>query len=143
MASRHLARAIAMQTLYQWDFNGKPSAILPAIIERTKKEFAANIKNDGFIESIVNGVVDNITKVDEYIAQYAPDWPIDQIMGVDRAILRIGVYELVLDTNIPPKVAINEAIELAKTFGGPSSGKFVNGVLGAMYKKMKNELENK
>lgn len=139
MASRHLARAVAMQTLYQWDFKDRPTAVLPAIIDQTKVEFAKDIKDDGFVQNLVSGTVDNIAAIDEAITKFAPDWPLDQIMNVDRAILRIGVYELKFDDNIPPKVAINEAIELAKTFGGPSSGKFVNGVLGAMFKDMEKK----
>ncbi len=139
MASRHLARAVAMQTLYQWDFKDRPTAVLPAIIDQTKVEFAKDIKDDGFVQNLVSGTVDNIDAIDEAITKFAPDWPLDQIMNVDRAILRIGVYELKFDDNIPPKVAINEAIELAKTFGGPSSGKFVNGVLGAMFKDMEKK----
>lgn len=136
MPSRHLGRAIAMQTLYQWDFHAKPSAIAPAMVDHTRAEFAGDTPDDGFALHIVNGVIDHITDIDALITKYAPDWPIDQIMAVDRAILRIGVFELKVDEAIPAKVAINEAIELAKTFGGPSSGRFVNGVLGAMYRDM-------
>lgn len=143
MASRHLGRAVAMQSLYQWDFNGKPTAILPAIVERTREEFAAGIPDDGFALNIVNGVIDHIEAIDTLISKYAPDWPLEQIMAVDRAILRIGVFELKFDKNIPAKVAINEAIELGKTFGGPSSGRFINGVLGAMYKEMPQEPDHK
>lgn len=139
MASRHLGRAVAMQSLYQWDFNGKPTAVLPAIVERTREEFAAGVPDDGFALHIVNGVIDHLEEIDGLITRYAPDWPLEQIMAVDRAILRLGVFELKFDENIPAKVAINEAIELGKTFGGPSSGRFINGVLGAMYKDMPQE----
>lgn len=141
MASRHLGRAVAMQSLYQWDFNGKPTAIVPAIVEKTWLEFAGTAENDGFSLKTVQGTLDHITEIDALITKYAPQWPIDQIMAVDRAILRIGVYELKFDTAIPAKVAINEAIEIAKTYGGPSSGRFVNGVLGAMYKDMPQEAD--
>lgn len=141
MASRHLGRAVAMQSLYQWDFNGKPSAIIPAIVEMTWKEFAGTAENDGFSLKTVEGTLDHIAEIDALISKYAPQWPIDQIMAVDRAILRIGVYELKFDHAIPAKVAINEAIEIAKTYGGPSSGRFVNGVLGAMYKDMPQEAD--
>lgn len=135
MANRHLARSTAMQTLFEWDFKGRPSAIISVILQKNLGEFAPGMKDREFAESIINGVIDDLEKIDGIIREYAPDWPIEQINLVDRNILRIGVYELVIDPEIPAKVAINEAIELAKTFGGHSSGKFVNGVLGAIYKK--------
>lgn len=134
MSSRHLARSIAMQCLYQWDFKDRPSANLPAIIEHTIKEFGPDISdNEQYIHDTVNGIVDNIKDIDSIISQYASNWPIDQITLVDRNILRIGVFELKFNKDIPAKVAINEAIEIAKTYGGPSSGKFVNGILGSLY----------
>ncbi len=136
MASRHLARSVALQTLYQWDFADKPSAILPALLEHTREEFGNKADEEGFAQHIIDNVVENLEAIDALINQYAPDWPVEQLTGIDRSILRMGVSELKYDTTIPPKVAINESIELAKTFGGPSSGKFVNGVLGAMYKDM-------
>ena len=135
MSNRHLARSIAMQSLYQWDFGGKKEKDLSGIIGYNKKEFAPSFDDSGFIKNLTDGVVSNIEKIDNNIEKYAPEWPIEQITLVDRNILRIGIYELLLDDEIPAKVAINEAIELAKNFGGPSSGKFVNGVLGAIHKK--------
>ncbi|MFA6486621.1 MAG: transcription antitermination factor NusB [Candidatus Magasanikbacteria bacterium] len=134
MSSRHLARSIAMQTLFEWDFRGQPTAGLPAILERNLREFGPSLDESNFSRELIDGVVDHQTEIDELIAHYAPEWPIGQITIVDRNILRIGVYELKIARNVPPKVAINEAIELAKSFGGPSSGKFVNGVLGSMFK---------
>lgn len=133
MANRHLARAIAMQSLFEWDFRGQPTAALPAIIEHNIKEFGNGIGHKEFAESIVDGVMEHLSEIDEQISAYAPSWPISQITIVDRNILRIGVYELKFCPQIPPRVAINEAIEIAKSYGGPSSGKFVNGVLGSMY----------
>lgn len=133
MPNRHLARSIAMQSLFEWDFRGNPTAGLPAIVEHNLVEFAPGLQETEFTKKLVDGVMDNLSAIDEQIASYAPSWPINQITIVDRNILRLGVYELKFSTEVPPKVAINEAIELAKTFGGPSSGKFVNGVLGSMY----------
>lgn len=138
MSNRHLARTISMQSLFEWDFNKRPVKDLPKIIDYNFKEFAPKFTDHSFTEKIVNGVIKNQKKIDEYIKKYAPEWPLDQITTVDRNILRIGIYELVFDKDIPSKVAINEAIEIAKTFGGESSGKFVNGVLGSIYKDIGN-----
>lgn len=141
MSSRHLARSIAMQSLYQWDFRGQPTAALPAIIEQNLLEFGAGLEeNKDFVYDTVNNIIDHLKEIDEIIVNYATNWPIQQIAIVDRNILRIGIYELKFNKNIPSRVAINEAIEMAKTYGGQSSGKFVNGVLGAIYNDMaKNE----
>ena len=136
MSNRHLARTIALQTLYQWDFNGKPSTNLGSTIKSNLSEFAPQFDDKGFIENLVKGVVNNQKEIDQLITQYAPEWPLEQITMVDRNVLRIGIYEMRYDKDIPEKVAINEAIELAKTFGGESSGKFVNGVLGSIYKEI-------
>ncbi len=133
MSSRHLARTIAMQILFLWDFNGKKTEELPYIIERVFSIFAPKTVDKDFAKSIVENVIKNLDKIDEYIIRYATEWPLDQITIVDRNVLRIGIYELIFNEEIPEKVAINEAIEIAKTFGGISSGKFVNGVLGAIY----------
>ena len=136
MSSRHLARSVAMQSLFEWDFRGEPTAALPAIVEHNLKEFAPGLDEKEFAIKTVEGVIKNRAEIDTSIAKYAPEWPIEQITLVDRNILRIGVYELMYNKEIPEKVAINEAIELAKSFGGAASGKFVNGVLGAMYKNI-------
>ncbi|MFH0923930.1 MAG: transcription antitermination factor NusB [Candidatus Falkowbacteria bacterium] len=136
MSNRHLSRTIAMQTLFSWDFNGKNKKDLEDIIKRNFKYFAPKFNDQGFVRGLVGGVMEHLPEIDKYITKYATEWPLEQITIVDRNILRIGVYELVLDKGIPAKVAINEAIEIAKTFGGESSGKFVNGVLGAIYKDM-------
>lgn len=139
MPNRHLARSIAMQTLFEWDFRGEPSAVLPAILEHNLKEFGPGLGDDEFSHKLVDGVLDHRKEIDGIIHQYAPSWPINQITLVDRNILRIGVFELKYFSEVPPKVAINEAIELAKSFGGPSSGRFVNGVLGSMFSDMVKE----
>lgn len=124
-----------MQSLFEWDFRGQPSAAIPAIVDHNLEEFGPGLEEEKlFAHTIVDGVLARLPEIDEVVARYAPNWPINQITIVDRNILRIGVYELTYcNTEIPPKVAINEAIEIAKTFGGPSSGKFVNGVLGTLY----------
>ena len=133
-----------MQSLYQWDFLEMPEGKLPEIIAFNRKEFAPKFDDEGFAETLVNGVVEHRVKIDEFITQFAPDWPLDALTIIDRNILRLGIFELKFNEAIPAKVAINEAIELAKGFGGPSSGKFVNGVLGAVYKEMvvKGEVKN-
>ncbi|OGF23921.1 transcription antitermination factor NusB [Candidatus Falkowbacteria bacterium RIFCSPLOWO2_02_FULL_45_21] len=136
MSNRHLARTIAMQTLFSWDFNGKREKDLSRLIEQNFRQFAPQFNDHGFVKAIIKGVIKNEAEIDKYIIKYATEWPLDQITIVDRNILRIGVYELVFDQDIPAKVAINEAIEIAKAFGGESSGKFVNGVLGAIYKEV-------
>lgn len=132
MSNRHLARTIALQTLFAWDFNGRRTDDLEAIIEGNFANFAPNFDDGGFVKSLIIGVVDHLPEIDKRIVKYATEWPLDQITTVDRNILRLGMYEL-LWTEIPPRVAINEAIEVAKSFGGDSSGKFINGVLGALY----------
>ena len=135
MSNRHLARSIAMQTMYQWDFKAKPSAVLPAMIEQNIAEFGVGLdeENKKFVAATLDGVIQHVDQIDKKITDYAPDWSLAQMSIVDRNILRIGVYELYFTDQIPAKVAINEAIEMAKTYGGQSSGKFVNGILGAMY----------
>ncbi len=140
MANRHLSRSIAMQSLYEWDFCDK-SRDLGDILERNIEEFAPGISDVEFIHELVDGVVKNLDEINSVIEKYAPEWPLDQITVVDRNVLRIGVHELVYGDkeDVPPKVAINESIELAKTFGGESSGKFINGVLGAIYKEVSGE----
>jgi len=138
MASRHLSRSVAMQSLYEWDFKGKKNENLDAIIEHNMKEFAPGIEDQTFIKNLVEGVIAKIPEIDAIIEKAAPQWPINQIAMVDRAVLRLGIYELLFGNRgeVPPKVAINEAIELAKSFGGDASGKFVNGVLGTIYREI-------
>jgi len=146
MANRHLSRSIAMQTLYEWDFNhGKdspPKADQPLagkideILERNIQEFGPGLEDDEFVRDLIKGVLENQEKIDAIIIKTAPEWPLEQINLVDRNVLRLGIYELLFGNRggVPPKVAINEAIELAKSFGGETSGKFVNGVLGTIYR---------
>lgn len=132
MSNRHLARTIALQTLFAWDFNGKKDKDIERLTAENFANFAPNFDDGGFVKDLVAGVRDNVTKIDKFIVKYATEWPLDQITTVDRNILRLGIFELIY-TIVPPRVVINEAIEIAKSFGGDSSGKFVNGVLGALY----------
>lgn len=138
MANRHLQRSIAMQSLFEWDFQGRKDDNVPEIVKHNVKEFAPDIEDYSFIESLVKGVLENRKKIDKLIEKCAPEWPLDQVTVVDRNILRLGIYELMFGSydEVPPKVAINESIELAKTFGGESSARFVNGVLGTIYREM-------
>lgn len=138
MANRHLSRSIAMQSLFEWDFSGRDNSKVEAIFKRNLKEFAQGLEDDGFTKRLITGVLKKIKKIDNIIEKAAPEWPIDQIALVDRNVLRIGLYELLFGNSreVPPKVAINEAIELAKSFGGDSSGRFVNGVLGTVYREI-------
>lgn len=123
-----------MQSLYEWDFKGKNKEEMPAIMEYNIKEFAPGIKDETFTRDLAEGVLRHLEEIDALIKKYATQWPIDQITTIDRNVLRLGIFELVFYENTPSRVAINEAIEVAKSFGGESSGKFINGVLGAIYK---------
>lgn len=141
MASRHLARSIAIQSLYEWDFKNCDSGSLPGIVKRNIKEFGPGLKDEEFVDSLIKGVVEHKKELDNIIEKAAPMWPIDQIDMIDRNVLRLGLYELLYENKeeVPPKVAINEAIELAKSFGGESSGKFINGVLGTVFREMEKK----
>ncbi|HWQ99766.1 MAG TPA: transcription antitermination factor NusB [Candidatus Methylomirabilis sp.] len=133
MSNRHLCRALALQSLYEWDFHACQKDAT-GLLERNMAEFAPDLDEKDFARAIVNGVTEHQGEIDGLITKFAPDWPLPKITTVDRNVLRIGTFELTYTHEIPSKVAINEAIELAKTFGGESSGKFVNGVLGAVYR---------
>lgn len=127
-----------MQSLFEWDFMKRTRDDAKAVLSRNTEEFAPGVTETLFMEELLLGIVDKQRDLDAIITKAAPDWPIEKISTVDRNILRIGLFELLFADRkeVPPKVAINEAIELAKTFGGETSGKFVNGVLGAVYKEM-------
>ena len=140
MASRHLSRSIVLQSLYEWDFyNKKPD--LKSIAERNIKDFGPGLEELDFIWQLIDGITKRMPELDNIIEKAAPEWPIAQISPIDRNVLRIGLFELLYANKeeVPPKVAINEAIELAKTFSGTTSGKFVNGVLGTVYKQLENK----
>ncbi len=138
MANRHLARSVVLQTLFEWDTAHTPEAGVPDILERNAAEFGGSDTDKPFMENLLSGVLAKHADLDAIITKAAPDWPLERIAPIDRNILRIGLYELLFAdrAQVPPKVAINEAIELAKIFGGDSSGRFVNGVLGAIYKEL-------
>lgn len=138
MANRHLSRSIVLQTLFEWDFGVVKDADTKEMFERNIEEFGPGLDDNQFMSELFNGVIKKKQIIDEIIEKAAPDWPIDKISIVDRNVLRIGLYELLFADKgqVPPKVAINEAIELAKAFGGENSSRFVNGVLGGVYKEL-------
>lgn len=144
MASRHLSRSIVLQSLYEWDFylpagrQAEKRYGLKEILERNIKDFGPGLEELDFIFKLAQGVQDHMQELDNIIEKAAPEWPIAQISIIDRNVLRIGLFELLHadKEEVPPKVAINEAIELAKTFAGQTSGKFINGVLGTVYKQI-------
>lgn len=152
MSNRHLCRSIAMQSLYEWDFDSSLIDIpghaknfdrekLSQVLKQNLDEYAEGLDDCGFAWDLAFGIFDNLKEIDAIISKLAPEWPIEQVTIINRNVLRIGVYELKFGKreDVPPKVAINESIELAKTFGGQSSGKFINGVLGTLYKEVGGE----
>ncbi len=142
MATRHLSRSIVMQSLYEWDF-WKGEKDPKSLLEKNLDEFAPGLEEREFAIQLLEGIFKYKSEIDSLIEKYAPEWPIEQITMVDRNVLRMGIYELIFAKreDVPPKVAINEAIEVAKTFGGESSGKFINGVLGSIYRDLLVEKE--
>lgn len=138
MANRHLARSVVLQTLFEWDFNGNNDNNTQDVLLRNIEEFAPGVSELPFMQMILRGVLEKRKEIDSIIEKAAPDWPLDKIAIVDRNILRMGLFELLFvdRVEVPAKVAINEAIELGKAFGGETSGKFINGVLGAVYKEL-------
>jgi N utilization substance protein B len=138
MANRHLSRSIVLQTLFEWDFDAVCEIETEEMLERNIEEFGPGLDDSLFMKELFLGVIEKKDILNEIIEKAAPDWPIDKISIVDRNILRIGLYELLFGdrTQVPPKVAINEAIELAKSFGGENSSRFINGVLGGVYKEL-------
>lgn len=141
MANRHLARTVAMQSLFEWDFKGQREE-LKGIIKNNLEQLAPSLEDTSFVYQLAEGVLSKLPEIDAVIVKTAPEWPLEQITLVDRAVLRLGIYELMFLKDVPPKVAINEAVELAKTFGGESSGKFLNGVMGTLYKQVVPEAES-
>jgi len=144
MATRHLVRTVILQSLYEWDFyHGQHDLV--GILDRNLEEFAPGIDEPEFAWKILKGVVDHLGEIDKLIVRVAPEWPLDKIALIDRNILRIGLYELLHadPEEVPPKVAINEAIEMAKNYGGPNASRFVNGVMGTVYREQKSQEEPK
>ncbi|MCI5108569.1 MAG: transcription antitermination factor NusB [Candidatus Pacebacteria bacterium] len=138
MANRHLSRSIVLQTLFEWDFKSISQKEALTALKRNADEMSENSRDFSFMENLLSGVLEKRKELDNIIEKAAPEWPIDKISMVDRNVLRIGLFELLFGDReeVPPKVAINESIELAKTYGGDASGKFANGVLGAVYKEL-------
>ncbi len=138
MANRHLSRSIVLQSLFEWDLNAIERKDVIEVLDRNIEEFAQNKTDRPFMEKLLDGILGKQPELDLVIEKAAPEWPIDRISPVDRNILRLGLYELLFADRkeVPAKVAINEAIELAKQFGGENSSRFVNGVLGAVYKEI-------
>lgn len=143
MANRYLSRSLAVQTLYEWDFRSYDREKAHDLLTYNFQEFAPEFNDDGFARHLVEGVFDHQETIDAFIVKYAPEWPLAQITTIDRNILRLGIYEMVYDEDIPARVAINESIELAKAYGGPSSSKFINGVLGSLYKDILPQIQDK
>lgn len=144
-SNRHLSRIVAFQTLYEWEFLMRNCSKdladgadihkgVEPILDRNFNEYAKNIDSREFVDAIVLGIEENQDKIDAILKPAAPEWPIDQISLVDLIIIRLGIYELLFSNEVPPKVAINEAVELAKAFGGENSSRFVNGVLGTVFR---------
>ncbi len=143
-SNRHLGRIIVLQTLYEQEFrqeSGDTTVDIDQIIHRNIDRYRKTANDEDFIEKLVNGVFKEGQNIDTLIQPLATDWPIDKIARMDRLVLRIGIYELLNQNNIPPKVIINEAVELAKAFGGENSSKFINGVLGSFYRENETKID--
>jgi N utilization substance protein B len=138
MANRHLQRSVAMQSLFEWDFRAVDESLMADIVHRNLEESAPGLEDASFTRVLVEGTLAHRSIIDQLIEKCAPEWPIDQVTTIDRNVLRLGIFELLYGNydEVPPKVAINEAVELAKTFGSDSSPRFINGVLGTIYREM-------
>lgn len=138
-SNRHLGRIVALQTLYEYEFRIEDGSDieLEAILKRNLERYKKAIGDTDFVKHLIDGVIKSTSELDEKLQPIAPDWPIESIARVDRSILRIGLFELLFSKEqVPPKVVINEAVELAKSFGSDNSSKFVNGVLGTAYRTL-------
>lgn len=141
-ANRHLGRIIALQTLYEQEIRQECRDVnlrLKKVIDRNIKRYKAMVEDHSFIEKLVLGIDENLDELDAIIQPVAPEWPLSQIARMDRIVLRIGTYELTRQSDVPPKVVINEAVELAKAFGGDNSSKFINGVLGTILRNLEEK----
>jgi transcription antitermination protein NusB len=132
MSNRHLSRIIVLQTLYEWDF--RPEADVTGLTDLNVENFNEPVDAE-FIERVTTGVIQQVGDLDAIIAKAAPEWPVEQIAAIDKTILRMAIYEMQSERETPPRVVINEAVELAKAFGGDNSSKFINGVLGTLYRE--------
>jgi len=145
-SNRHLGRIIALQTLYEHDFRlsaEDKSFVLVDVLERNISRYKNMVEDTPFVDRLVKGVIKHQQELDDILQPIAPEWPIDQISRMDRVVLRMGLYELKYEPETPPKVIINEAVELAKAFGGDNSSKFINGVLGTAYRQLNGITEEK
>lgn len=138
-SNRHLGRIVALQSLYEYEFRHTPD--LPVdmveVVARNMERYKDDIGDTEFVDRLINGVLEQVDTLDEKLQPLAPDWPLAQVARIDRNILRMGLYELLyLQSDVPPRVAINEAVELAKSFGSDNSSKFINGVLGTAYRTL-------
>jgi N utilization substance protein B len=137
-SNRHLGRIVALQTLYEQDFRlecGDGDFELTEVLDRNIDRYSETIEDKAFIVNLVKGVSERIKELDDILRPIAPEWPIEQIARMDRVVLRMGVFELLYESDVPPKVAINESVELAKSFGSENSSKFINGVLGTVLRQ--------
>jgi N utilization substance protein B len=144
-SNRHLGRIVALQTLYELDFRvevEEKSLDKEAILKRNIDRYKEVVEDKEFITKLVEGVTEKQQELDDIIQPIAPDWPLSQIARIDRNVLRIGVYELYYNDKVPKKVVINEAVELAKSFGSDNSSKFINGVLGTALKQIDEKVKN-
>lgn len=138
-SNRHLGRIIALQTLYEYDFRLSAQDVtidLAEVLDRNIHRYKKTVDDVSFVKRVVTGVIEHIDELDEILQPIAPEWPIDQIARIDRVVLRLGLYELIYEPTTPPKVVINESVELAKAFGGDNSSKFINGVLGTAHRNI-------
>lgn len=145
-SNRHLGRMLALQTLYEYEFRAQLDdkwADWAEILKRNLERYKSTVEDVAFVERLVAGVLEHQQSLDDQLGPLAPEWPLDQISRIDRAVLRLGLYELVYSVDkVPYKVVINEAVELAKAFGSDNSGKFVNGVLGTAYRTLVEDAED-
>ncbi|MBT5015893.1 transcription antitermination factor NusB [Candidatus Peregrinibacteria bacterium] len=135
-SNRHLSRIAVIQTLFAWESHGGDAE---GLLEYVLKEFYPKLKNDGFAQSNLKGVLEKFDEIKVIIGETAPEWPFDKIAPIDRVILEQGIYEIIASPDVPPVVAINEAIEIAKEFGNENAPKFINGVLSTVMKAHKPE----
>jgi N utilization substance protein B len=143
MSSRHLSRIVIMQSLYEWDL--RPEEDPMVIAARNMENFSEDVDRT-FVTSTLQGTLKHLSRLDEQIAKAAPEWPLEQVSPIDKSILRLAVHEILFSKDVPPKVVINEAVELGKAYGGDNTGKFVNGVLGTIFRessRYKNEVHGK
>lgn len=145
MGSRHLSRSIVLQTLFEWDFNNCQGTSVKDIFKRNLDNLGQGLDDIEYPLKLLEGIISHWDELNKLIESGAPEWPMEQINIIDRNVLRIGIFELIFEDKkeVPPKVAINEAVELAKNFGGDSSRRFVNGVLGTIYRQMEETLSKR